>query len=210
MLRMFFRGPFLTNSYRIFVRKVHGIENLPKNTGFIVAANHSSYLDVITMSTVLSTKNYNIRYLAKPELFNNWLFKRLQKVYEGIPIDRKLKGKEALKLAISALNEGHVVGIYPEGTRSLDGKLQKGKTGVARLALWAKVPVVPIGITGAFDLMPKGQIIPKFRKNIIINIGKPIYFNRYYNKRVTKKLLRAVTDKIMNKIAGLSLQEYVY
>ncbi|MBI2208343.1 hypothetical protein HYU50_02505 [Candidatus Woesearchaeota archaeon] len=92
---------------------------------------------------------------------------------------------------------------------NLTGKLQKGKTGVARLALWARVPVIPVGIKGTFEILPKGAKIPKL-KRASFSFGKPMYFDKYYNKPMTKKLLRSVTDSIMREIANLSGQKYNY
>jgi len=209
MIERFFMGPFAKINYNIFIKEVNGLENIPEGEGFIVAANHASYMDIVGLSAAfLSKKSINIRYLAKKELFSIWLFRWLKGIFNGIPVDRKLKGKKALKQAVEALKKGDVVGIYPEGSRSLTGKIQKGKTGVARLALWAKAPVVPVGIKGSFELMPMGKLIPKIKKNIILNIGKPIYFNKYYNRKITKELLRQLTDKVMEEIAKLSYQRY--
>ena len=96
--------------------------------------------------------------------------------------DRQAGGKEALKWAVKALKQGKIIAIHPEGTRSLTGKLQKGKTGVVRLALAAKVPVIPIGLIGTFEILPKGKYIPKL-KRATMNIGKPMYFGKYYDKK---------------------------
>jgi len=211
MLKWFFRGPFIKYSYKLFIKGAKGLKNIPQGKGFIVVANHTSYLDIIALSVVFQIKKkINIRYLAKKELFTNWLFRRLEGIFHGIPIDRsKNKSEEALQLAIKALKKGKVIGMYPEGERSITGKIQKGKTGAIRLALWSKVPVLPVGIMGAFEIMPKGRIIPKFKKNITLNIGKPIYFNKYYNTTMTKKLLRQQTNKIIKEIAKLSGQRYM-
>ncbi|MAE43181.1 1-acyl-sn-glycerol-3-phosphate acyltransferase [Candidatus Woesearchaeota archaeon] len=207
MKKWFFRGPFIWFAYGISVKNVYGLENVPKKNGFIVAANHSSYMDIWSLSsTFLRKLKINIRFLAKKELYDMWLLRWFLSSYAPIPFDRKLQKKIGLKEALNTLKKGDVVGLYPEGTRSLTGKIQKGKTGVARLALCAKVPVVPVGIKGAFEVMPKGTYIPRFKKNIIITIGKPMYFNKYYNKPITKKLLRKITDTIMREIAKLSGQ----
>ena len=197
--------------YCLFVKNVEGVENIPPNTGFVIAANHSSYLDILSLSAYfLYKKNINMLFLAKKELFNDKIFRIAERIYKNvIPIDRK-KSKESLNHAIKALKNKGIITIYPEGTRSLDGRIQIGKTGVARLALWADVPVVPVGIKGAFELMPKGRIIPKFRKNIVLKIGKPMYFRKYSSKPMTKKLLRKITDEIMKEIAKLSGQKYNY
>ena len=191
----------------LWVNEINGLDNLPKQGPFIIAANHSSYMDHFMMSLLVPYLNKKIHFLAKKEHFNN-IFKSLWHNYAGaIPIDRESGGQETLKWAIKALNEGKIVGIHPEGTRSLTGKLQKAKTGIARLALLSKAPVLPIGLIGTFEILPKGKCIPKFKK-AAIKIGKPMYFKQYYNKKINKRILREVTTKIMKEIARLSNQKY--
>ncbi|MBI2541928.1 1-acyl-sn-glycerol-3-phosphate acyltransferase [Candidatus Woesearchaeota archaeon] len=193
---------------KLYVGKANGLENLPKKGAFIAAANHASYMDhMIIASYLISHLNRKVHFLAKKEHFDN-MFKKAWHNYAGaIPVDREKRGKKALKLAIKALKEGKIIAIHPEGTRTMTGKLQEAKTGVARLALSAKVPVVPIGLIGTFEMLPKGKYIPKFRR-AAMNIGKPIYFDGYHNKKVNKKELRKVTTKIMKEIAKLSNQKY--
>ena len=202
-------GPFCNIFCSAFIREVNGIENIP-NGASILASNHSSFLDIpaLTFGVYKLTKR-KVRYIAKKELFYNPLMRYILESGRAIPIDRSKKDKSALKEALKFLKNGEVIGIYPEGGRSLAGKIQKGKTGVARLALWAKVPVVPVGIKGAFEILPKGKMMPKFKKSIAVNIGKPIYFSRYYNRKITKKLLRTITKTVMKNIANLAGQEYV-
>ena len=193
---------------RLWVKQVNGFENLPKKGAFIVAANHTSYMDHLIIGTyIIPHFNSKLHFLAKKEHFEN-IFQKIWHTYGGaIPIDRQAGGKEALIWAVKALKEGKIIGIYPEGTRSLTGKLQKAKTGVARLALATKVPVVPIGLIGTFEILPKGKYIPKFRR-AIMNIGKPIHFTEYFNKKINKRMLREVTTKIMKEVAKLSKQKY--
>ncbi len=192
---------------KLWVRKVNGTENLPEGA-FIVAANHASYMDhLIIASYVISHLNRKVHFLAKKEHFDN-IFKKAWHNYGGaIPLDRQSGDKKALKWAIKALKEGKIIAIHPEGTRSLTGKLQKAKTGVARLALLSKAPVIPIGLIGTFEILPKGKYIPKLKK-AVMNIGKPLYFPEYYNKKINKKMLREVTYKIMKEIAKLCKQKY--
>ena len=199
--------PFLKLCNKILIKQINGKENLPKKRGFILAANHSSYLDIVALSTALmKLRGKEVRYLGKKELVSNPIIRWIFKIGEQITFDREAEGQKVLEEAIKALKKGEVIGIYPEGTRSLTGKMQKGKTGVARLAIWAKVPVIPVGIKGAFELMPKGKIVPKFKKNIVVNIGKPIHFDDYYKRKIKKQLLRNLTDEIMIEIAKLSNQ----
>ena len=195
---------------KFWIKEVNGLENVPKKTPFIIAANHQSYMDhLIIMSTLVPYLNKKIHHLAKKEHFDNPLKAAWHKWAGAIPINRQEGGKEALKWAIKALKQGRIIAIHPEGTRTLDGKLMKGKTGVARLALSAKVPVLPLGLIGTFEILPKGKYIPRFRR-AVMKIGMPLHFDEYYNKPVTKKLLRELTTKIMKEIARLSGQEYNY
>ena len=192
---------------KLWVRKVNGIENLPKGA-FIAAANHASYMDHLMIAGyIISHLNRKVHFLAKKEHFDN-IFKKAWHTYAGaIPLDRQSGGEETLKWAVKALKEGKIIAIHPEGTRSLTGKLQKAKTGVARLALLSKAPVVPIGLIGTFEILPKGKYIPRF-KRAVMNIGKPKRFTEYYNKKINKRILRDVTNKIMKEIAKLSKQKY--
>lgn len=193
----------------LWVKKVNGLGNLPKQGPFIIAANHTSYMDHFVMSLLISHLDRKIHVLAKKEHFSN-IFKKIWHNYIGaIPLDRERGGKETLKWAIKALKEGKIIGVHPEGTRSLTGKLQEAKTGVARLALISRAHVVPIGLIGTFDILPKGKYIPKLKK-AVMNIGKPMHFQGYYNKKINKKILREVTNKIMKEIAKLCKQKYNY
>lgn len=195
---------------KLYIKEVNGIENIPKKGAFIAAANHASYMDhLIIAGYIVSHLNRKVHFLAKREHFDN-IFKKAWHTYAGaIPIDRQSGGKKALMWAIKALKEGKIIAIHPEGTRSLTGKLQEAKTGIARLALISKVPVIPIGLIGTYEILPKGKYIPKF-KRAVINIGKPMHFPEYYNKKINKKILRIVTTKIMKEIAKLCKQEYNY
>ena len=191
-----------------WIKEVNGIENIPKKGPFIIAANHESYIDhLIIVKTFVIHTNQTIHFLAKKEHFSNPLKSIWHRWAGAVPLDREAKGTEALRWAIEALKQGKIIGLHPEGTRTLTGKLQKGKTGVIRLALAAKVPIVPVGLIGTFEILPKGKYIPKFKK-ATMNIGKPIYFNKYYNKKTTKRLLRDLTDQVMGEIAKLSNQKY--
>ncbi len=192
---------------KIWLKKVVGLENVPKNKVFIVAANHQSYLDhFIIQSTLIHYLNKKIHYLAKKEHFKKYFERKWHQHVGAIPIDRQAGGKDALKWAVHALNKGKVIGMYPEGTRTLTGKMQRAKTGVARLALAARVPVLPVGVRGAFDILPKGKRIPK-HKRAEMHIGKLMYFESFYGKE-DKGTYRKVTDLIMKEIARLAGQEY--
>lgn len=191
-----------------YLKKIEGIDNLPKKGNFIIAANHESYLDhPFIICTIVKHLNKKVHFLAKKEHFSNPIKAAWHRWAGAIPIDRQAGGKDALRWAVKGLKEGKIIAIHPEGTRTLTGKLMKGKTGIARLVIEAHVPVLPVGIIGAYKLLPKGKWIPKGEK-AIMKIGKLMDFSSYYDKEVTKELLREVTDKIMKRIAKLSDQEY--
>ena len=198
---------------KLWIKNVSGLENIPREGAFILAPNHCSYMEHFMISSILVPYlNKKLHFIAKKEHFESitqstWhsLWKRY---ITYIPIDRE-KGERAIKAAVSYLKRGAIIVIYPEGTRSLTGKIQKGKTGVARLALWAGVPVVPVGIKGTFEILPKGKNIPRLKK-AALNFGKPMYFDSYYNKPISKKILKEITTKIMEEMAALSGQKYNY
>lgn len=193
---------------RIWIKEVNGLENVPKEGPFIIAANHMSYMDhMIIMCTLVPYLNRKIHHLAKKEHFDNF-FKKSWHTWAGaVPMDRQRGGKKALKWAINSLKDGKIIAIHPEGTRSLTGNLQRAKTGVARLALAAKVPIVPVGLIGTFEILPKGEYIPKLKK-ATMSIGKPMHLEKYYGKKITKKLLRDITGSVMVEIAKLCKQNY--
>jgi len=198
--------------FKIWIGDIRGVENIPIGRPFILAPNHSSYMEHMLIGSILVPKiNKKLYFIAKKEHFEGLSQKSWHSVwtrYIGyIPIDRSKGGEKALKKAVSYLKRGEVIVVYPEGTRTLTGKIQKGKTGIARLALWAKVPVVPLGITGTFKILPKGKMIPKLGK-AAFKFGMPMYFSKYHDKPVTKNMLRAITNSIMKEIAKLSGQKY--
>ncbi len=189
-----------------FLREIKGMENIPKE-GCIIASNHVSYLDPPILGFTISQKlNKKVHYLAKIELFRHFFSRAVHKLLEAIPVDRTSKSTSWIKEAKKYLIRGEVIGFFPEGSRSSDNKLKKGKTGVIRLALAAKVPVVPVRITGTYDLWSINKKFPKIKKIVLINIGKPIYYDRYYKKRVTKSLLRRLTDNLMLEIGKLTVK----
>ncbi len=193
---------------RLWTKKIKGLKNIPKDRNYVIAANHASYVDHLMLSSILAVHlNKKIHYLAKKEHFQTFFQKVWHRYAGAIPIDRQSGGKKALKTAIKYLKNNKVIGVYPEGTRTLTGKLQRAKTGIARLALTAKVPVLPIGLIGTFEIMPKGQHYPNL-KRATVNIGKLMYFGKYYGKENNKKILRLVITKIMKEIARLSKQKY--
>ena len=202
-------GPALRALYRPWVT---GLENVPPDGGFIFASNHLSFSDHFFLPLVVSRR---ITFLAKADYFNGRGVKgRLTaSFFRGagqIPIERSggRASEAALRTGLKVLGRGEVLGIYPEGTRSPDGRLYRGKTGVARMALEAGVPVIPVAMVGTYEVQPPGQLVPRLAK-VGVAIGKPLDFSRYEGMSTDRFVLRSVTDEIMYELLKLSGQEYV-
>lgn len=191
--------------------KSEGLENVPTKGPAILAANHVSFLDSFFIPLVV--KRRKVTYLAKADYFKSWKTKWFFSAAGQISCEREggKKSEQSLSIALEVLRSGNLLGIYPEGTRSPDGRLYRGRTGVARLALAAQVPVIPIGLHGTEDVMPKDAKFPKLRGKIPVRVrfGEPLDFSRYEGKERDRLVLRSVTDEIVYEIMHLSGQEYV-
>ena len=190
-----------------------GRKNMPRRGPVILASNHLSFADHFFGPLPLPRK---VVFLAKAEYFTGKGLKGLlsKAFFSGvgvIPMDRTggEASERALRSGLRALASGSVLGIYPEGTRSPDGRLYKGRTGVARLALESRAPVVPCAMIDTFELLPSGSFRPKLGIRPGVIFGEPLEFSRYYGKASDRAALRAVTDEIMQQIQKLSGQEYV-
>ena len=202
-------GPLLRAYFRPWVR---GAERVPATGGAILASNHLAVIDSFVLPIVLPRK---VRFIGKEEYFTGrGVVGRLKAgFFRGvgtIPVDRGggKKSEAALRTGLQVLEEGGLFGIYPEGTRSPDGRLYRGKTGIARLALASGVPVVPVAMIGTDAAQPLGRVMPRPRRVGIV-IGEPLDFSRYRGMEGDRFILRAVTDEIMYALMGLSGQEYV-
>ena len=202
-------GPLLRLS---FPCKVIGADNIPESGGVILAGNHLSVAD--SFFTPLHIKR-RLTYLAKSEYFTQKGLKgRFKKIFFNamgqVPIDRggASAAHDALKTGVRLLKEGKALGIYPEGTRSPDGRLYKGKTGVARMALEAGVPVVPVVMVGTDKVNPIGSKMWRPHRIQLI-IGRPLDFSRYEGMAGDRFVERSMTDEIMYRLMELSGQEYV-
>lgn len=202
-------GPLLRLLFR---PRIEGLEHIPEEGAAIVAGNHLSFSDHFLMPVVLDRR---ITFLAKQEYFTGPGLKgRLTAAFfraaGQIPVDRSGKeaGKAAIREGLGVLSRGELLGIYPEGTRSHDGRLYKGKVGVAVMALTAGVPVVPCAMVGTFEIQPPGKVVPRIRR-VTIRFGEPLDFSRFAGSAGEKAVVRAVTDEIMYEILRLSGQEYV-
>ncbi|MFZ3555741.1 MULTISPECIES: lysophospholipid acyltransferase family protein [unclassified Streptomyces] len=209
LLKYVILGPLLRLLFR---PRIEGLEHIPESGAAIVAGNHLSFADHFLMPAIIKRR---ITFLAKAEYFTGPGLKgRLTAAFfrsaGQIPVDRSGKeaGQAAIREGLGVLRRGELLGIYPEGTRSHDGRLYKGKVGVAAMALKAQAPVVPCAMIGTFEAQPPGQVIPKMRR-VTIRFGKPLDFSRYVGMDDEKAILRAVTDEIMYAILELSGQEYV-
>ncbi|MEW2131458.1 lysophospholipid acyltransferase family protein [Streptomyces sp. NPDC005435] len=209
LLKYVVLGPLLRVLFR---PRIEGLENVPASGAAIVAGNHLSFSDHFLMPAILRRR---ITFLAKAEYFTGPGLKgRLTAFFfrsaGQIPVDRSGKeaGQAAIREGLRVLGRGELLGIYPEGTRSHDGRLYKGKVGVAVMALKAGVPVVPCAMIGTFEAQPPGRKLPRLRP-VGIRFGKPMDFSRFAGMEGERAVLRAVTDEIMYEILALSGQEYV-
>jgi 1-acyl-sn-glycerol-3-phosphate acyltransferase len=186
---------------------------VPRTGPAIIASNHLSFSDHFFAPLPLPRK---VVFLAKSEYFTGRGIKGLfsRAFFSGvgqIPVDRSggEASERALNTGLRVLADGNLLGIYPEGTRTPDGRLFRGKTGVARLALEARVPVIPCAMIGGFEFQPPGRITPRLAIRPGVKFGPPLDFSRYYGLESDRIVLRAVTDEIIYAIMTLSGQEYV-
>lgn len=197
--------------FLFFRTRVVGLENIPKRGGVIIAGNHIAFIDSVF---VPGAANRPMTYLTGSDYFTKtgfggrllgWFLTQIGQ----LPIDRAggSASKAALDTGIGVLERGGALGIYPEGSRSRDGKLHKGRTGVARLVLSSGVPVVPCGIVGSDGVMVKGSKLPR-RARVTVTFGEPLTFEKVTGDYDAARL-RAVTDEIMAAVQKLTPQEYV-
>jgi len=203
-------APILRLLFRPYVT---GAENLPEEGAAILAGNHTTFLDNFMIPLVVPRK---VTFLAKSDYFTGggpkgWLQKQFFSGVGMIPIGRAggAASEAALRTGLKVLERGELLGLYPEGTRSPDGRLYRGKTGVARMALEAGVPVIPVGLIGMKEIQPGGGGMPKIGRKVELRIGKPMDFSRYAGMEGDRFVLRSITDEIMYELMLLSGQEYV-
>ena len=209
LLKWVLLGPLLR---MVFRPRIEGAENVPDEGPAILASNHLSYADWLFMPLTLPRR---VTFVAKAEYFTSpgikgWFQKKFFAGAGQVPIDRSGAGaaEGALLSAKRILGDGGLFGIYPEGTRSHDGRLYRGKTGVARLALETKVPVIPIAVVGTNRIAPPGKKFGAVSRPVV-RFGQPLDFSRYEGLEGDRFVLRSVTDEIMYELMLLSGQEYV-
>lgn len=202
-------GPILRVVFRPWVQ---GLENIPADGAAILASNHLSFSDSLFLPLVCPRP---ITFLAKAEYFTGsgikgWFSRTFMRGVGQVPVDRTggRASEAAVITGMRILGEGSLLGIYPEGTRSPDAKLYRGKTGVARMALEAGVPVIPVAMIDTEKVQPVGRLIPRVMR-VGIRIGAPLDFSRYEGFEGDRFVLRSMTDEIMYELMELSGQEYV-
>jgi 1-acyl-sn-glycerol-3-phosphate acyltransferase len=193
---------------------VEGLENIPAEGPAILASNHLSFSDSFFLPAVLDRK---VTFIAKAEYFTSpgVKGKLTAAFFKGVgqlPVDRsgaRGAGDAAVRSGVEVVKRGELFGIYPEGTRSPDGRLYRGRTGgLARVALATGAPVIPIAMIDTEKIQPPGKVLPKLMRPGI-RIGEPLDFSRYHGMEGDRFILRSVTDEVMYEIMKLSGQEYV-
>ena len=185
--------------------RVEGAHNVPRDSAAIVAANHISFFDTVVLMLALPRR---LTFVGKADYLDDWKTKWLFPAIGMIPIDRTAgrQARAALDAAAGALERGELFGIYPEGTRSRDGKLHKGHAGVAHLAIETGAPIVPVGLIGTDHIQPPGASVPKVFMPAVVRFGDPIEPAAYaLGKRRNRQL---ITDDLMVAIGDLSGQQY--
>jgi 1-acyl-sn-glycerol-3-phosphate acyltransferase len=186
---------------------LRGFEQLPETGPAILCANHVSFLD---SAFLIIQAPRNISFVGKSEYLDSWKTRRLFPALGMIPIDREggEKAQVALDAAENVLQRGELFGIFPEGTRSRDGMLYKGKTGAARLAIKLDCPIFPVGIVGTREIQPPDAKLPRVGGRVSITIGKPITPARYAQRSDDHFVLREMTDEVMFEIQSMTGQKY--
>jgi 1-acyl-sn-glycerol-3-phosphate acyltransferase len=209
LLKYVLVGPFLRLIWRPWVE---GLDRIPDEGPAILASNHLSFCDSIFLPLVAPR---HVTFLAKSEYFTGrgvkgrltaWFMRGVGQV----PVDRSggSASQAAIDTGLRILAQGELLGIYPEGTRSPDGQLYRGRTGVARMALESGVPVLPVAMIDTDKIQPPGKVLPKIRR-VGIRIGEPLDFSRYAGLEGDRFVLRSVTDEIVYELMTLSGQQYV-
>ena len=193
---------------RLWTFNLEGYDRLPATGPAILCPNHVSFLDSAFLMLTVARR---ISFVGKAEYMDSWKTKFLFPAMGMIPIDRSggEKSQAALDAAEAVLRRGELFGIFPEGTRSRDGMLYKGRTGAARLALKLGCPIFPVGVLGTREIQPPDAKVPKLRKPCTIRIGRPIDAGRYASRGGQEHLvLRQITDELMFEIRELTGQDY--
>ncbi|MGK2947918.1 MAG: lysophospholipid acyltransferase family protein [Acidimicrobiales bacterium] len=198
-------SPIFKGLWRI---KVEGLDHVPATGGAIFCPNHTSVIDSFFLPLTLPRQ---IKFVGKAEYMDSWKTRHLFPAMGMIPIDRSggSAAERALNTAARVLEEGGFFGIYPEGTRARDGRLHRGHTGPARLAVRTGVPIIPVGIVGTREIQPPDAKLPRPFKRATVRFGRPIEPGRYADRGDDRLVLRQIIDEVMYEIRSLTGQEYV-
>ena len=202
-------GPWLRVLFRPWTE---GLEHIPSSGPAILASNHLSFSDSFFLPLVVPRP---ITFLAKSDYFTGrgikgrliaWFFRGVGQV----PVDRSggRASEAAIRTGVRILSQGDLLGIYPEGTRSPNGTMYRGRTGLARMALESMAPVIPVAMINTYEIQPPGKLLPRLLR-VGIRIGEPLDFTRYEGLEDDRFILRSVTDEVMYELMTLSGQEYV-
>lgn len=203
LLKYVLLGPLMKVLFR---PRVEGLRNIPESGPVILCPNHLSFIDSLLVPLFVKRK---VVFLGKSDYFGKWY----SWFYRGvgvIPVHREggERGEASLDAGIQQLRAGNIVCIYPEGTRSPDGRLYRGKTGPARMALRARCPIIPVAVSRTNEALPSGVYVPK-PIQVGVRYGQPLDFNRYFGKEDDRFVLRSVTDELMYELMLMTGQEYV-
>jgi len=181
-----------------FVKKIQGLENIPRNGGFILAMNHQSYVDGLVMFSILKLKfKRYVHFIAKKELYKN---RFLRYFYHNFLKCIKVNG--TVEKAVKLLKKGKVLGIFPEGGIAGDGKVHEARKGVAVIAHESKVPIIPVGLK-TYDFLPHARKIPTFKRCIEVRVGAPMVLEEFNTKKLTDGSFRTITNNVMIEIQRL-------
>ncbi len=193
---------------RLWKIDVRGLDNIPAQGPAILCPNHISFLDSAFLMLIVPRR---ISFVGKAEYMDSWKTKHVFPALGMIPIDRSGGGRSqaALEAAGEVLGRGELFGIFPEGTRSRDGRLYKGHTGASRLALQVGCPIIPVGITGTSEIQPPDAKMPKLGKSCCIQFARPVRVDRYLERTDDHMATRQIIDEVMFEIRAMTGQAYV-
>jgi len=202
--------------YQLWLRKIEGLENIPKDGPFIIAMNHTSYYETVLMHSIVVPRiNKKVHPLSNSYYWKYPITRYFLNLAEAIPVyvekdsKSKMKNNESFDKALYYLKKKDTILIFPEGKRGDGLKLKKAYNGVAKLAIKSMAPVLPVGVIDSNKVLPKGKMLPRF-KRAEVRFGKPMKFERFYNKSTNNRILTQVTKSIMKEIAKLIGQKYNY
>jgi 1-acyl-sn-glycerol-3-phosphate acyltransferase len=192
----------------LFPTRVTGLHHVCASGPAMIAPNHISFFDSVVLIGVLPRR---ITYVGKAEYLESWKTRYVLPAMGMIPIERGSgkRSMEALDTAAGVLERGELFGIFPEGTRSRDGMLHKGRAGLARLAIRTGAPIIPVGIRGTDKVQPPGSSVPRPFVRCEVHFGRPIEMSRYAGRSLGAATYRSITDEVMYEISQLSGQTYV-